>query len=155
MAYQVFVLRLFFAVGLKICNMVSQNILRTCKGKRVFLERNIRFVTALGLIKFLKQIKQQKIAEIAPCVHINTFFKRHHDQPSETRTTSDKSETARDARRVQQERDNIEIDFSLLSSLFSLAPPTFFFLLNFISFCLKVQFCDFFTFRMGIELQIR
>ena len=37
--------------------MVTQNMLRTHVGKLVFLDNNIRFVTALDLIKYLTQVE--------------------------------------------------------------------------------------------------
>ena len=46
--------------------MVTQNMLRTNRGLKVFLERIIRVVTALELIKCLKQVKQQRLLICAP-----------------------------------------------------------------------------------------
>ena len=41
--------------------MVTQNIMRTYEGKQVFSENRFIFVAALDLIKFLKQIKYQRL----------------------------------------------------------------------------------------------
>ena len=41
--------------------MVARNMLRTLKAKCVFLEKKIRFVTALDLIECLREIKKMRL----------------------------------------------------------------------------------------------
>ena len=53
--------------------MVTQNILRTHDGKKVFSDKKIRFVNTLDLIKCLTQIQSQR----------NTLYTRtNHELPS-------------------------------------------------------------------------
>ena len=46
--------------------MVTHNMLRTHERKWAFSDKNIRFVTALELIKCLKQVEEQRLR--FPCV---------------------------------------------------------------------------------------
>ena len=55
--------------------MATQNMLRTHKAKYVFSEKKIKFVTALNLIKCLKQIKLQRL--LLPCAPISATVWRY------------------------------------------------------------------------------
>ena len=63
--------------------MVTQNKMRTHKRKKIFSENKIQFVTALDLIKGLKNVKQQRLLfTCAPISELpsnqSTMFYSHH-----------------------------------------------------------------------------
>ena len=54
---------------------VTKNMFRTHEEKQVFSEKKIRFVTALDLIKCLKQIKQQKLLLTCTSIYQTPSYK--------------------------------------------------------------------------------